>query len=296
MVTLAHLSDVHLSPLPPVRPQDLLNKRITGFVNWHLNRAKHMHGDTFSRLIAHLQAQKPDFTVVTGDLVNLALDEEFNRAAQWLRKFDTFEKVCVIPGNHDAYVPGALEKFQQYMGRYAAGETVEDARYPYVRRIGDIAIIACSSAIATPPFMAYGAFDQPQADRLNKTLDILGKAGFFRVVTIHHPPNREFASEKRRGLRGAKLFRDVIAESGAELILHGHLHRSTINALDSKHGEVPVVGVAAASADAGSGEDPARYNLFDLERVGSKWSCTQREYGYQRIGDEIVMRLQMRIY
>jgi len=295
MVTIAQLSDVHLSPLPSIRPQELLSKRITGYVNWKLNRAKHMHSETFAQLITHLKAQKPDMTLVTGDLVNLALDEEFNRAAQWLRKYDTPDKICVIPGNHDAYVPGALEKFQQFMGRYATGETIENAPYPYVRRVKDAAIISCSSAIATPPFMAYGSFDQPQADRLKKCLDILGKAGFFRVVTIHHPPNREFASDKRRGLRGAELFRQVIADAGAELILHGHLHRSTINALDGAQGEVPVVGVASASADSGSGEDPARYNLFDLERVGTKWSCTMREYGYQRIGDEIVMRLQMRI-
>ena len=29
---------------------------------------------------------------------------------------------------------------------------------------------------------------------------------------------------------------------------------------------------------------------------GNGWSCLMREYGFQRLGSEIVMRLQMRVY
>ena len=38
MITLAHISDIHLAPLPPVRWRELLNKRITGYLNWRLTR------------------------------------------------------------------------------------------------------------------------------------------------------------------------------------------------------------------------------------------------------------------
>ena len=40
MITLAHISDIHLAPLPPVRFVDLLGKRITGFLNWKMTRAR----------------------------------------------------------------------------------------------------------------------------------------------------------------------------------------------------------------------------------------------------------------
>lgn len=62
-------------------------------------------------------------------------------------------------------------------------------------------------------------------------------------------------------------------------------------------GGVPVVGVAAASANADIGHDPARYNLFTIERRSgsSAWTCSLAEYGYQRIGDEINLRLRMTI-
>jgi len=296
MVILAHLSDVHLAPLPPVRPQELLNKRMTGFVNWKLNRAQRMHRDTLQNLVLHMKGQRPHMTAVTGDLVNLALDAEFDNAAKWIKTLGPPERVCVIPGNHDAYVRGSRDYFREALGPYATGELIDQAPYPFVRRVGDVAIIGCSSAIATPPFFAAGNFAADQAKRLAQCLKILGKAGFFRVVLIHHPPNKDLASHPRVGLWGAARFREAVAKSGAELILHGHTHRASINEIPGPNGEVPVISVTAGSADAGHGEDPARYNLFNIERTGTKWSCTLREYGYQRIGDDIVLRLQMRIY
>lgn len=296
MVILAHLSDVHLAPLPRVRPHELLGKRITGYLNWKLNRARHMRPNTLAHLVEHMKSQNPTFTAVTGDLVNLGLKAEFKNAADWIKSLGPPEKVCAIPGNHDAYVPGARNKFRAALDRYATGEVIGDVPYPFVRRIGDVAIIGCSSAIATPPFFASGKFDDKQAKQLEKYLKLLGEAKFFRVVLIHHPPIAEFAAHTRKGLRGAARFRKIIAKYGAELILHGHTHRASINSLHGPSGEVPVIGVAAGSADAGSGEDPARYNLFSIDRAGNTWSCILREYGYQRIGDEIVLRLEMRIY
>ena len=44
------------------------------------------------------------------------------------------------------------------------------------------------------------------------------------------------------------------------------------------------------------GHDPARYNLFSIQRLGSAWQCTMREYGFQRLGTDIVLRLSVRIY
>ena len=114
-------------------------------------------------------------------------------------------------------------------------------------------------------------------------------------MLIHHPPNAEL-QHPSFGLKGHKQFRQIIAEHGAELVLHGHTHRSSIHSIPGQGKEVPVVGVAAASAaQGGTLDDPARYNLFRIERAGEGWTCTMREYGFQRLGTDIVMRLQMRI-
>lgn len=296
MITLAHISDIHLSPLPEVALGDLVGKRMTGYLNWKLKRHGELNSETLGRLVTHMQEQKADFTAVTGDLTNLALPAEIRRAGKWLQDLGDSERVAVCPGNHDAYVPGALEMARDMWGDYLKGETLEGAPFPFVRRVGDLAIISCSSAVPTAPFFAIGRFEEKQAARLDRMLKLLGDAGYFRVVLIHHPPNAEL-QHPSFGLKGHRLFRKVIANRGAEMILHGHTHRSSINHIPGLDHEVPVIGVAAASAARGGTlDDPARYNLFRIERNGNGWSCTMREYGFQRIGTDIVMRMQMRIY
>ncbi|GLQ08495.1 metallophosphatase [Devosia yakushimensis] len=296
MITLAHISDIHLSPMPDIALRDLFGKRLTGFLNWKIKRHGELNSETLASLVAHMQAQNADFTAVTGDLTNLALDIEIERAGKWLEALGSPDRIAVCPGNHDAYVPGALEEAQKQWGNYLRGETLDGAAFPFVRRVGELAVISCSSAVPTRPFLAIGRFEEKQADRLSRILKAMGDAGYFRTVLIHHPPNAEL-QHPSFGLKGHKLFRQVIAEHGAELILHGHTHRSSIHSIPGKNHEVPVVGVAAASAaQGGTLDDPARYNLFRIEKSGEGWTCTMREYGFQRLGSDIVMRLQMRIY
>lgn len=297
MITIAHLSDVHLAPLPPVRLRELASKRITGFLNWQFKRRRTLEGDGLVKLVHHLREQRPDLVTVTGDLVNLALDSEYNTAHNWLETLGDPAEVCISPGNHDAYVKGQLQKGLRRWGGYARGETVGPEPFPFVRRMGEVAVVSCSSAVPTLPWMASGRFGDAQADRLARCLRLLGEGGYFRVVLIHHPPNQEHA-HPRLGLYGARRFREIIAEHGAELILHGHTHKSSIYSIPGPTADVPVVGVAAAGSaqsDA-STHDPARYNLFSIQRLGTAWQCTMREFGFQRLSSDIVLRLSVRIY
>jgi len=297
MTTLAHISDVHLAPLPPVKWGELVNKRITGYLNWRFRRQATLSGEGLHNLVQHMREQEPDFTAVTGDLVNLGLEAEANTAYNWLQTLGKPDHVCVAPGNHDAYLKPSFDYNNARWGEYMRGETLDAAQFPFVRRVGELAIISCSSAIPSSPGFAIGKFEQNQAGRLGRILKLMGEAGYFRVILIHHPPNLE-ARHYRLGLRGAKLLRTVVAEHGAELILHGHTHKSTIFAVPGLSGDVPVVGVAAAGAaqSEDGGEDPARYNLFKIERLGTSWSCTMREFGFQRLSSDIVLRLSLRIY
>ena len=145
MITLAHLSDIHLAPLPPVRPLDVVNKRITGYLNWRLRRQSDLGGSGLSALVSHLHEQAPDFTCITGDLVNLGLDEEIATALGWLKGIGPAERVCVSPGNHDAYLPGTLTRACAAWRDYVSGETIDEHPFPFVRRIGEVAVVSVSS-------------------------------------------------------------------------------------------------------------------------------------------------------
>ena len=84
MFTLAHLSDIHLSPMPRPRRSELMSKRMLGYVNWHRGRKLVHRREILDLLTRDIIERKPDHIAVTGDLVNLGLPEEFLRAAEWL--------------------------------------------------------------------------------------------------------------------------------------------------------------------------------------------------------------------
>src|SRR5437879_13121470 len=102
--TLAHLSDPHLPPLPAARLRDLAGKRALGYLNWTRNRHKYHRREVLDALVADMRAQAPDHIAVTGDLINLALEAEFEPSRAWLESVGAAQHVTVIPGNHDAYV------------------------------------------------------------------------------------------------------------------------------------------------------------------------------------------------
>ena len=278
MLRLAHLSDVHLAPLPPVPVRLLVSKRITGWLNWHRNRGKSMGSDTLALLLDALRESGPDHIAVTGDLTNLALPEEIERARVWLGALGAPDAVSVIPGNHDAYVPGALTAATASWRAHMTGERVDGEPYPYLRRLGRVALIGCSSAEATLPFQANGPFRSAQAKRLEALLRRAGGQGLFRVVMIHHPPVREATGSLARML-GIGRFQRAVERAGAELVLHGHTHLPTRHAIDTPGGRVPVVGVAAAGQAPGGHRPPARFNLFEINGTPGKWRCLQVEIG-----------------
>ncbi len=277
MFTLAHLSDIHLSPLPRARRSDLMSKRIMGYVNWHRGR-KYVHRREVLDLVTRdLIERKPDHIAVTGDLVNLGLPEEFLRAAEWLHHLGPPSDVTAIPGNHDAYVrlhpEAGTGHWKPYMQSNEAGEIIvptPPSLFPFVRRFGDIAIVALSSAIPTAPFIAAGKVGSRQRKLLGEALGRLGDKGLFRVVLVHHPP-LPGQSNWARGLRDAVRTTRVIRQHGAELVLHGHNHEQTLNEIETVSGTAYVIGVPSAS-EAIEGRLPAaRYNEYRIARKRDGW-------------------------
>jgi 3',5'-cyclic AMP phosphodiesterase CpdA len=268
MFVLAHISDLHMALTP--RPAQLLSKRGLGFINWHRKR-KHIHRrEILDAVTADLKAQAKDHIAVTGDLVNLSLPIEYERARDWLHSLGSPKDVTVIPGNHDVYVRQVTDAPATYWGDYMTGDDGVQ-RLPFLRRRNGVALIALSSGVATGPFMATGRLGPRQLARLADLLDQTRDA--FRVVLIHHPP----LSPRRRYLRrltdGADL-RSVLAAKGAELLLHGHDHQRALLWLDGPGKTIPAIGVPSASARAPHGdEDGAGYHLFNIDGTNGDWRC-----------------------
>jgi 3',5'-cyclic AMP phosphodiesterase CpdA len=281
MFTLAHLSDPHVSPLPRPRLSELAGKRITGFLSWTFRRNAIHGGPVLERLTTDLQVVAPDHIVVTGDIINISLASEYTLAQRWLRALGPPARVTIIPGNHDAYVavewPESLGLWSEYMAGSPAGRPQEelaatsDQEFPFVRIRDSLALVGVSTACPMPPFSAAGRIGTDQLQRLKVRLEQLGREGLFRVVLIHHPPF-DSRGQWRKGLHDGAAFRAIVAEVGAELILHGHTHRSGLAKLPTPTGFAPVIGVPSASATyVPGGRGHGQYHLYRIQREEDRW-------------------------
>ena len=299
MFRLAHFSDPHLGPLPDPSLWQLASKRVLGYMNWRGNRLRSMGGDYLARLLDDMDAARPDHIALTGDLVNIALPDEIAAARDWLTAVAAPERLSVVPGNHDAYVPGALKSAMQAWRDYMTGDDdamthTGSAHFPFVRRRGPLALVGVSTAKATAPGFASGRVGVRQTRRLTETLADLGEAGAFRVVMIHHPPFKGATSWAKR-LEDASRVRAAIKRSGAELVLHGHTHIDSRTTIEGPNGPAPVIGVPSASHAPGGRKPGARYNLFDIAKTNGGWTCQLEERGFIEIGGgiEVIDRAEL---
>lgn len=287
MFALAHLSDPHLAGWSVDRPSALANKRITGWLSWRVNRHRIHLARVLDLMQADMAVQPIDHVAVTGDLVNVSLPQEFEGAARWLRSLGPADKVTVIPGNHDAYVrvrgDEGIGRWRDYMTDLAwerpEGAAPADA-FPFVRRVGPVALIGLSSAVPTPPFFASGTLGPAQLRLLRDILAQLGAEGAFRVVLIHHPPLYG-AGHRRKALTDAQEFGQVVRAAGAELVLHGHMHMATLGHID----KIPVIGVPSASALRWHRKDAAAYNVYRIGRENGAWKLSVEVRGLTNTED-----------
>ena len=287
MFTLAHLSDIHLAPLPAPHVGELMGKRITGYVNWWRKRRMVHDRNTLDALVADLKARESEHVAVTGDITNIALAAEFERGRAWLEALGPAHDVSFVPGNHDIYVPEATKLCTRAFGDFMRGDDGGDG-FPYLRRRGPLALIGLNTGVPTAPFMATGEVGADQLAALGPLLARAEADGLFRVILIHHPPVS--ASPQHKRLLDAPGLMAVVAAHGAELLLHGHDHLAMLNWLAGPSGtRVPAVGVPSASSAPGASHDDAAYNLYAIGGAPGEWTCTVVTRGFGA-GGRIVER------
>ncbi len=289
-ITLAHLTDVHLAPLTGFAPRYWNVKRALGYLNWLRGRRRVHVREVADRIASDAVSLRPDHVVVTGDLVNIGLPAEFAAARTWLESLGPPERVTVVPGNHDIYTArlhgaSCLADWAPYMASDAWGRSLERcaaaaavATFPFARRVGPVALIGLCSAVPTPPFVAAGRLGADQLAALGPILDAAATERLVRVVLIHHPPLVGQAPP-RRGLADAAGLERVLERHGAELVLHGHNHHDMFALHRGADGDMPILGLASASAAIAHKHEPlARYNLVRIsrQRGGHTIECVTR--------------------
>lgn len=260
--TLAHLSDPHLNPLPRVRLAELIGKRATGYANW-LRSRRHVHDMALlDRVVADIAASDPDHVAMTGDVAHIGLPAEFPSAIAFMDRLGSKERVSFVPGNHDAYVPSSLAALSRDLAPWCRSDEGAEG-YPWLKVRGHVALIGLSSAVPTGPLMAWGRLGQDQIDKAEMLLLYASKRGLKRVVLIHHPPLVGGAKAGRE-LKDASAFEAMVAEAGAELVVHGHNHKMSLAWIAGPEVKTPVVGVPSASIGGRGHGEKAGWHLIRI--------------------------------
>jgi 3',5'-cyclic AMP phosphodiesterase CpdA len=259
--------------------RDLAGKRALGWLSWRRRRRHEHRAEVLEALLADLAAEAPDHVAITGDLTNVGLPDEIEAAVPWLERLGGPGRVSLVPGNHDAYGASLDGPRLAPWAPYMAGshEPGAGGRFPFVRRLGPLALVGLSSAVPTAPGLATGRLGGDQLAQLESALAALARERRCRVVLVHHPPLPAGQSWRRR-LSDAPELRAILARTGAELVLHGHTHRTSFERVPGPEGAIPVVGVPSSSAVGHRAERRARYHLYRIEPAdaGFRLSCSVR--------------------
>lgn len=263
---LAHLSDLQLPPPPlPFRWRDAASKRLLSRFAWRRKQHRHIQA-VLDAIAADIAAHAPDHVVITGDVINFATPEEFAQARAWLEALGDPAGVTVSPGNHDALsAAGAPKSFAPWTPWLSDGEAGD---FPHLRVRGPVALINLSSAVPTALHLAQGTLGAAQIERAKALLQEMGERGLYRVVLLHHPVAWGVVAD-RKELTDAEALRAALAETGAELILHGHAHEALMTRTPGPTGPIPILAVPAASTPVGGRGQPARWNEIAIQREGS---------------------------
>jgi len=294
-LTFAQLSDPHLSSLDAARWRELANKRLLGYLSWRRRRRLEHRSEVLEALRRDLHGMRPGHLVITGDLTQIALPDEFRQARAWLDSLGSPSEVTVVPGNHDAYVYVSwalgLSQWQPYLvsddtcrgGEADTAETV----FPSLRVRGPVAFIGLSSARPSAPLLATGRLGESQLERLETILEQTRSQGLFRVVLLHHPPVPGEERWRKRLIDATQLCA-VIARQGAELVLHGHRHRSVQSRIEIPGTHVPVFGIPSASSIGLTTGRMAQYHLYSVHPLDAAWELEIEVRGYAAETDRFI--------
>jgi len=171
-------------------------------------------------LRALIEAAQPELVVATGDLTHRGRRDQHERVGSFLR--DLGPPVLAIPGNHDIPGPGAARftrPFAEFERQWGTAEPVFSSAAMHVVGLNSV----------RPWRYQSGGLRNSQ---LRRARELLGRAtpGALRVVALHHhligAPWR--AWNKRPVSRRNHVLAELV-ESGAELILAGHIHQGAVS-------------------------------------------------------------------
>jgi 3',5'-cyclic AMP phosphodiesterase CpdA len=170
-------------------------------------------------LAALVERLQPELIVASGDLTHRGRAEQHDRAAAFLRGFGL--PIHAIPGNHDipySFPARFTQTWRQFERCWETTQPVYSSETLFVVGLNSVRAWRHQSGGIRSHQLAWAA------EQLNQA-----PAGALRVVTLHHHlVGAPWRSRKKPVARRNHVLATLV-ESGAELILAGHIHQAAIS-------------------------------------------------------------------
>jgi len=244
VTTIAHISDLHLSPE---------------------HRRRNIR--TTRRLLEYISSLRVDHLVITGDIVANAEKSDYQLARGILKGSGWLDgkSLSVVIGNHDIFggvhhaediltFPGHCkhadykrkvsefhDAFHEAFDNCLHGS--DSSVFPYAKVIGDVVLVGMNSVAKYSrlgnPVGSNGEVSDTEYRKAGKILssDLLKRKR--KVVLIHHHFSRHPGGDggamhsvwnaieaQTMKLRGKKKLVKLFGESGVDVVLHGHVHEN----------------------------------------------------------------------
>lgn len=158
---------------------------------------------------------RPDCVLVTGDLTDCGLDEEYAIVSELFSRLPM--PVYVVPGNHDRREP-----FRHAFASH--GNLPETGPLNYAVSCGPVRIVALDSLV---PGANHGALSPETLEFLQAALAV--ERDMPTLVMLHHPPFETGIGhmDRQRLLAGSEELERIVSDNRqVRRVLCGHVHRN----------------------------------------------------------------------
>ena len=201
----------------------------------------------------------PDVLVVSGDLVEHATVEEFQRARDFLRQLP--KPQIVVPGNHDLPFYNLWRRWTEGLKFYRQFIT-HDPEPMFVD--DEVAIIGADSAHLFP--VKGGRITTVQLDALADRFSKFSPS-LIRILVTHHPFDLPEPSNPHLLIGHSRRAVTRLAPH-VDLLLAGHVHLSSTGSTSTRYKSQDEAMVFVQAGTAISDRNKGEANSFNLLQVG----------------------------
>ncbi|MGZ4333104.1 MAG: metallophosphoesterase family protein [Gaiellaceae bacterium] len=161
----------------------------------------------------------PELVIASGDLTHRGRRDQHQRAAAFLRRFEL--PVVAVPGNHDipySFPARFTRPWREFEREWGTTEPLHATDTAHVVGVNSV----------RPWRHQSGGVRDTQLDRVAERLG-RARPGALRVVVLHHQMIGAPWRTRKKPVANRNHVLARLVDSGAELILGGHIHQGTVS-------------------------------------------------------------------